>query len=300
MTDTNTGWKLVPLVPTPEMMEQYQHAFVSAERFDGAKVYRAMVDAAPLPEEPEVGEAMEMALCERHSVVLREGQLYRFVRVEDCEKCAKMSADSLECYGPPPTATVEAQSEDRLGKLQIDVEKLLCDILGRPWAPVGFSIETLCAEIKAKIAEGQPKPIWERGAEMGWRRECADTDDLLKFIGLDPEVCRTEGGWLNMPRIKTGLEETALGLILGGNEQPTATCPNCDGTGDVHSRTGEWRGRCHCPAGRAEPAASEVEGLISSTWFANRPAVLDAIREAGMTLEHYNGVWKLRPLRDGW
>jgi hypothetical protein len=26
-------------------------------------------------------------------------------------------------------------------------------------------------------------------------------------------------------------------------------CPRCDDTGDVHDATGEWRGRCTCPAG---------------------------------------------------
>lgn len=25
-------------------------------------------------------------------------------------------------------------------------------------------------------------------------------------------------------------------------------CPHCDGTGDVHTPAGEWRGRCVCPA----------------------------------------------------
>ena len=40
------GWVLVPLEPTPAMMEVYRAAFISSERFDGAKVYRAMVDAA--------------------------------------------------------------------------------------------------------------------------------------------------------------------------------------------------------------------------------------------------------------
>jgi hypothetical protein len=28
-------------------------------------------------------------------------------------------------------------------------------------------------------------------------------------------------------------------------------CRHCDDTGDVHDQTGEWRGRCTCPAGRA-------------------------------------------------
>ena len=35
-----------------------------------------------------------------------------------------------------------------------------------------------------------------------WERECADTDELLRLIGLDPEACRTDGGSLNMARIR--------------------------------------------------------------------------------------------------
>jgi hypothetical protein len=56
---------------------------------------------------PSTEEAMEMALCEAHSVVLREGQLYRFRKLGDCERCARMSAASLEAYGPP--AAMQAQ-----------------------------------------------------------------------------------------------------------------------------------------------------------------------------------------------
>lgn len=47
-------------------------------------------------------EPMEMALCEATSVVLREGQLYRFRRVGDCERCAEMSKASFDAYGEPP------------------------------------------------------------------------------------------------------------------------------------------------------------------------------------------------------
>ena len=31
------------------------------------------------------------------------------------------------------------------------------------------------------------------------------------------------------------------------------TCIYCDGTGDVHSIVGEWKGRCHCAAAVSEP-----------------------------------------------
>ena len=63
------------------------------------KIIDAAVDrAAPVAQ----AEPMEMALCEATRVVLREGQLYRFRRVGDCEACAELSKQSLEAYGHPP------------------------------------------------------------------------------------------------------------------------------------------------------------------------------------------------------
>ena len=46
------------------------------------------------------------------------------------------------------------------------------------------------------------------------RRECDDTDALLRHLGLDPKRCRTEGGWLNVPRIKTLLAEQPKPAVI--------------------------------------------------------------------------------------
>lgn len=48
------------------------------------------------------------------------------------------------------------------------------------------------------------------GAIEGWRRECGDADDLLRHLGLDPAQCRTDGGWLNLPRIKALLADAGV------------------------------------------------------------------------------------------
>ena len=40
------GMRVVPVEPTEPMMEQYKRTFISSDRFDGPKVYRAMVLAA--------------------------------------------------------------------------------------------------------------------------------------------------------------------------------------------------------------------------------------------------------------
>lgn len=39
-----------------------------------------------------------------------------------------------------------------------------------------------------------------------------------------------------------------------GSDCDEERCSYCDGTGDVHDLTGEWRGTCHCPAGQRENA----------------------------------------------
>jgi hypothetical protein len=58
---TVADWKLVPVNPTPEMMERYQRASVSEKRFDGAEVYRAMIAAAPASPSPEALPASGVA-----------------------------------------------------------------------------------------------------------------------------------------------------------------------------------------------------------------------------------------------
>lgn len=50
------GWKLVPVEPTPAIMEAYMHAFVSEKRFDMREVWAAMLSASPqAPAQSESG-----------------------------------------------------------------------------------------------------------------------------------------------------------------------------------------------------------------------------------------------------
>ena len=50
-------------------------------------------------------EPMNMALCERHSLVLRVGAPYIFRPVGDCPRCAEMLQQAVEAYGPSAGAT---------------------------------------------------------------------------------------------------------------------------------------------------------------------------------------------------
>ena len=37
------------------------------------------------------------------------------------------------------------------------------------------------------------------------KQECRDADELLKLLRLDPERYRTEGGYINVPKVKAAL-----------------------------------------------------------------------------------------------
>lgn len=58
----------------------------------------------------EAEGVMDIALCEAESLVLREGQLYRFWKVGDCEKCAAKSVASSDAYGAPPMRPASMES----------------------------------------------------------------------------------------------------------------------------------------------------------------------------------------------
>jgi hypothetical protein len=55
--------------------------------------------------------------------------------------------------------------------------------------------------------------------------------------------------------------------------QPAPTvqerCEYCDGTGDVHDRTGEWRGVCNCEAGKRLAAPVQEPVALIRTWYKN-------------------------------
>lgn len=66
-------------------------------------------------------QPMDMALCERHSLVLRVGQPYVFAPVGDCESCAAALAQSVEAYGTnagAPNTKADAPPVGGLGGAQ--------------------------------------------------------------------------------------------------------------------------------------------------------------------------------------
>jgi hypothetical protein len=50
------------------------------------------------------------------------------------------------------------------------------------------------------------------GTTLGWKRECADADELLKLLlpGVDPADLRTDGGWINLHKVRSLLTQRAV------------------------------------------------------------------------------------------
>ena len=49
------------------------------------------------------------------------------------------------------------------------------------------------------------------GMMLGWKRECADADELLRLMFPDqqPQDFRTDGGWINLPRVRERREASS-------------------------------------------------------------------------------------------
>ena len=63
----------------------------------------------------------------------------------------------------------------------------------------------LAPELRAKKLAAAPQP-------SDLERESAAVDFLLRHVGLDPERCRTEGGAINLGRVRSLLSERAHGI----------------------------------------------------------------------------------------
>lgn len=143
-----------------------------------------------------------------------------------------------------------------------------------------------CAELE--IAQGTLKNLWARVAELEAELatakrgiECYEMQlakdtvqsDIDRIMAQGVEIAQLKAelaagrnqqtiGYLEKHLIESGrkiqlcnLTKTRLWadsvpVYLAAGAQPR--CPHCDGTGDVHSIDGEWRGVCDCGAG-AQP-----------------------------------------------
>ena len=77
-----------------------------------------------------------------------------------------------------------------------------------------------------------------------------------------PEICPLcNGSGIG----SSGVHSLCVCQYVGAAPQPQPVrCTYCDGTGDVHSITGEWRGSCGCEAGKAQP--QPVQEPVKGWW----------------------------------
>lgn len=89
--------------------------------------------------------------------------------------------------------------------------------------------------------------------------------DALKSIRYSMQQGRMLGN--DYRREMKNSEELAT-TVIAAAEQAQQRCQYCDGTGDVHSPTGEWRGVCKCEAGQqaqqAEPVAWVKQDVLTT------------------------------------
>lgn len=95
-------------VPANDREELFTKWFEDTPTPSMALAFDAGWDAA---QSSPVTEPMTMALCERHSLILRVGQPYVFAPVGDCESCAELLAAAIEAYGPNAGAPLPAAPE---------------------------------------------------------------------------------------------------------------------------------------------------------------------------------------------
>lgn len=68
-------------------------------------------------------------------------------------------------------------------------------------------IADLCDAALAQPQAAQPADTLELDLlRTDFKRECDDTDSILRMLGLDPENCRTDGGSLKCTMILDALE----------------------------------------------------------------------------------------------
>lgn len=144
-----------------------------------------------------------------------------------------------------------------------------------------YTAEQMRAYARAALA-ARAEPVW---AADGWRQECDDADAVLRLIGLDPERCRTEGGWLNVPKIRTMLRDRALVYLCPAGCGCTWR-DNGDGSMSLYGPSSRSCAACETmPLSKlvpvyATPPATSAEPVTVSTSDEPKSDVLSVERDA--------------------
>jgi hypothetical protein len=94
-------------------------------------------------------------------------------------------------------------------------------------------------------------------------RDLQNAQWLLEAIernAMQAKDCLSDSRVVLVSSLHRLLARAALTAQPAGQPEPTR-CEYCDDTGDVHSPTGEWRGRCSCQAGKDATQAEQAQGV---------------------------------------
>lgn len=219
------GWVLVPVEPTPDMcaaafeQQKYDHRRGSITL--ASNCYRAMLDAAPMFASTPAQPAPTPAAPDDEQISLHT--------ITDPVRRAAHEAYANQPDGQGHYVRMEAviaAVKSALATAQPAQQE--------PSIPAEFDVRT----ILLSISPGEDG----MGHEV-YAASVADVEGLLTSMGQELEEWQ-----LGIRRLPTAAHQE--------QPQPEQRCSNCDGTGDVHSIDGEWRGTCHCPAGQATKAVA--------------------------------------------
>lgn len=109
---------------------------------------------------------------------LNDDQLADIMRRPECWVTKFGGSEVLDefAFARAVIAADRARQDNQLGKLVIDAEKRLLQVLGRTWTPAGISIDSLCSEIQARLAAHEAKKQSEASSE-------SVSDEPAAFIG---------------------------------------------------------------------------------------------------------------------
>lgn len=113
------------------------------------------------------------------------------------------------------------------------------------------AIEVLEEFLKGKLNLAQKPVCWEY-RHLGSHPQAADYGKWSEWQKVEPRNVYTSTVEDRVAEIQAYIaqgqkyELRALYVEASAQSPRDPVCPRCDGTGDVHSPTGEWRGKCDC------------------------------------------------------
>ena len=119
-----------------------------------------------------------------------------------------------------------------------------------------------------------------------------DKDKALD-LALEALELTWDSGMPHPNIMQVGKAITAIKQALAAPVQER--CEYCDGTGDVHDQTGEWRGTCHCVKA-AQPAP--VQEPVAQAWAEGYRAGIDDERTSEANIGIAGMGMKVEPARN--